>query len=98
MKSVIHIANLKCSGCAKTINNKLLKLSGINSVVINQADSSIEVVYPQEDDLQMIKRTLRSLGYPEINEPNLIAHKAKSYTSCLIGKMTTEKSFLNRLS
>lgn len=91
MKSRIFIANLKCGGCANTINNNLIKLAGINSVNINQEESIVEVVYPREDDLQLIKKTLRSLGYPEINEPNLIKHKAKSFASCLIGRMTAEQ-------
>ena len=87
MKSIIQVANLKCGGCANTIRSNLLKLPDISTVNIDNESSLVEVDYTKQESLERIKQILSTIGYPEIHKSNSIAHKAKSYASCLLGRM-----------
>jgi copper chaperone len=84
----IVVQNLKCSGCASTIENKLNHLFNIANVDID-VENSI-VMFDYEDELALLdaKETLKILGYPEVGEVNSLGTRAKSYMSCAIGKMS----------
>jgi hypothetical protein len=64
----------------------LMKLSGVRTVEINKDEEKVTIGgedYKRED----VIAKLSSMGYPESGHNDLM-HKAKSYVSCAIGKMS----------
>ena len=88
METTIHIQNLKCGGCANTINKGISSIEAIQNVSVNVDESTVTFSYGTEDQLNEVKNKLKSLGYPEDGEANTLGDKAKSYVSCAIGKMS----------
>ena len=86
-RECIHIANLKCSGCAATIRDRLTKISQVEVHHINEEEGLVELSYPDAATRQLIKDKLYSLGYPEVTEENGLLLQAKSYASCMIGRL-----------
>ena len=84
----IIIANLKCSGCEKTIKNKLSEIEGVENVVVNHGEDSVTVNYDGNVTREMITEKLHSLGYPEATEENGLLLQLKSYASCMVGRMS----------
>lgn len=82
----IHIANLKCEGCATTITNELLKLTGVTNVKVDNDSDTVTFSYVNIDRKTLINK-LHELGYPEATEENGMLLKLKSYTSCMIGRI-----------
>lgn len=87
MKTTVQIQNLKCNGCASTINNKLSGLKDINEVSVDVENDSVSFEYKTKENLETVKKELHKLGYPLVGEDNKLTTKAKSYVSCAIGKM-----------
>lgn len=81
----IKVANIKCGGCAKTIQNSLKK-AGFSEISINIQDQ--EVSFRGEDKARAL-RILSGLGYPQTTtaEAGSLLKKARSYFSCAIGKL-----------
>lgn len=82
----IIVANLKCNGCASTINKELLKIEGIKSVEVAIEKDTITLSH-ENVPRNIIINKLHSLGYPEATEKNGLLLQLKSYTSCMIGKI-----------
>ncbi len=82
----IKIANLKCGGCASTINKELLALNGVDDVKVNKETDSVTITYKDEVRPSILERLLQ-LGYPEATEKNGLLLQLKSYSSCMIGKI-----------
>ena len=87
MKTTIQIQNLKCHGCASTINNKLSGLDNINDVSVDVDNDTVSFEYDSEKTLEIVKNELYKLGYPLVGEDNKLPTKAKSYVSCAIGRI-----------
>lgn len=88
MKATIHIQNLKCGGCAKTITSKVSALSNISNVSVDVESSSVSFNYSDFTDAVLVKEKLKSIGYPSIDMNNSTISKAKSFVSCASGKMS----------
>ena len=86
----IHVDNLKCGGCAHTIEKSLAAIPGVNAIAV--APEKGEVAFKADAALRpKVAETLRGLGYPETGTVTGLAAgvaNAKSYVSCAIGKMT----------
>ncbi len=89
MKTIVHIQNLKCGGCATTITKKLNALDDVSDVVVGVEDTSVTFEYSEEHTLDVVKKTLSEIGYPEDGDVNNLTTKAKSYVSCAFGKITS---------
>ena len=83
----IIIANLKCSGCATTIKKELEKIEGVHNVLVYPEKDSVDLSY-ENLERDVIIQKLHSLGYPEATEKNGLLLQLKSYTSCMIGKIS----------
>ena len=94
-KAEIIIENLKCHGCASTIQKGLLKFDEVEKVDINIEESIIGITYDEtKGNLDNYKKKLSTLGYPEAGNNDTIS-VVKSYVSCAIGKVGADKkSFL----
>ena len=88
---IIHVDNIKCGGCANSINKKLLELDGITDVTIDIDEGAVTV---QPEELSDNQRTeviaaLGAMGYPQkgtVDGMASVKAKATSYVSCAIGK------------
>ncbi|GGG51276.1 heavy-metal-associated domain-containing protein [Bizionia arctica] len=87
MNTSIIVQNLKCGGCANTITNKLSKIKNISDLEIDIEGSKISFNYLHDDDISLVKETLKKIGYPLDLDQNTIVSKAKSYISCATGKL-----------
>ena len=88
MNTKVQIQNLKCSGCEATILRKLSELDNIDKVIVSQDDNTVSFNYKAKKDVEMVKNTLKKLGYPLEGVKNRLDTKAKSYVSCAIGRIS----------
>jgi len=88
MKTTLKLQNVKCGGCTNGIMVRLLKISGINSVQIDDGSSEVSFTYETVNDLAMAERALIQMGYPPEDAENTIFDKAKSFISCATGKLS----------
>jgi len=87
MEKLFFIQNLKCGGCANTIKKEIEQIEGVSNVIVNTDDDSVKLNSVNDVDLLIVER-LNKLGYPVITEENTILKKAKSYVSCMIGRVS----------
>ena len=80
---------MKCGGCANTISKKLNALDDVSDVLVEIEDNSVTFEYSEAHTLDIVKKTLADIGYPEDGEANSLTSKAKSYVSCAFGKITS---------
>ena len=85
MTTTIHIENLKCGGCASTIKKGILGIDSVNTVEVDVETSEVKISHAN-NVVDSIKEKLSNLGYPESGDKNTIAHKAKSFVSCAVGR------------
>ena len=88
MKQTLEVQNLRCGGCANTITKKLNDVPNISEIEIDIENSKISFDYKSAEDAIAAKNKLKSLGYPEVDEPNSILDKGKSFVSCATGKLS----------
>lgn len=89
MQNSIIVENIKCAGCMNSIKKALLDLNGVENVSI---DKDTETVNVEGSTLrEEIVGKLAQLGYPEKGNNSLI-HKAKSFVSCAVGRMSDDVS------
>lgn len=89
MESTLQIQNLKCGGCAHTIETRLNELEGISNIIVDNDAHSVSFNYNKIKELESAKTVLSTLGYPVAGASNPLTKKAKSFVSCAIGKMNT---------
>lgn len=85
MSYKIEVENIKCNGCAKSINSSLIKLEGVKAVEVD-IENEIVFISGDESTKDQVVSQLSSMGYPEKGHNDLVS-QAKSYLSCAIGKM-----------
>ena len=87
----ILIDNLKCGGCANSIKTQLLRLDGVQEVVVNKAENAVDIVHTEGVSRQTLTDTLARLGYPETGSTqgfDALGAQVKSFVSCAIGRLT----------
>jgi copper chaperone CopZ len=87
-KYEIQVENIKCGGCMNSIKKAIAAIAGVQAVEVLKETETV-LVEGAADLRQSITEKLASLGYPEKGNNNLI-HKAKSFVSCAIGRVTAE--------
>lgn len=89
MKTVqIEIQNLKCHGCAHTIETQLSKIKGVSKVNVDNNTNMVSIDLMDTDQLSTIIESLAKMGYPALGEDNNLSLKAKSFVSCAVGRLT----------
>jgi copper chaperone len=89
----IKVDNLKCGGCATSIEMGLLAMNGVAKAHVFEESNEVDVTYEEGTDLAGIKAKLKQLGYPEAGSTegiDKIAANVKSYVSCAIGKLNNK--------
>lgn len=90
MKHIIEVENIKCGGCANTIETRLGKLDGVSAVQVEVDQGRVTVEAGDADRARLAEALLRS-GYPEKGTAEGIkaaSARAKSFVSCAIGRMS----------
>jgi copper chaperone len=85
----IDIENLKCGGCANSIQKNLLQLAEVQSVEVDVERAQVQVDCTATA-LDEVKSVLQSLGYPErgsVQGLESVSSKAKSFVSCAVGRI-----------
>jgi len=89
MKHIIDVENIKCGGCANTIETRLKKLDAVTQVSVDVEQGRVTVEAADDRREQLVETLLHS-GYPEKGTAaglKAAKAKAKSFVSCAIGKM-----------
>jgi len=87
---LIKVDNLKCGGCATSIEMGLLAMKGVTKAHVMQDTGEVDVTFEKGVDAGEIKEKLKHLGYPESGTTEGLekfATNVKSYVSCAIGKL-----------
>lgn len=61
---VLKVQNLKCSGCAHTITQKLAALHLLKDIKVAADENTVAFSYLQQNDLDQAKKVLADMGYP----------------------------------
>ncbi|MGE5640816.1 MAG: heavy-metal-associated domain-containing protein [Clostridia bacterium] len=89
MELRIEVENVKCGGCARTIEKNLRADARISSVSVDPA-AGIVTLEASADVRAEAAATLARLGYPErgsVEGLKAATAAAKSFVSCAIGRM-----------
>ena len=81
------VDNIRCSGCTNIIRKKIKEEFSIDSVEIN-IEKKIISFDISEHKINDVYKMLLDIGYPKFGDSNNIITKAKSFTSCAIGKLS----------
>jgi len=95
VKKSYEVYNIKCGGCAGTVKSKLRdKFPDIEVSLESDPRVVSATIHTEEEEVYLLQ-TLKSLGYPSIHEDvgglEGALLKGKSFVSCAIGKMSSEK-------
>ncbi len=88
MNERLFVANMKCSGCAHSIQTKLGEINGVDSAMVDLENDAIDISYDSLTTRSTIIQKLHDMGYPEAIEENGLLLQLKSYANCMIGRMT----------
>lgn len=84
MKTTLAVENIKCGGCSKSIQSKLERI--VSAVEVDIEKGEVSFAHDEEAKISEVKSALERMGYPALGQSKL-SHKAKSYVSCMIGRM-----------
>jgi len=94
MQQTFQVENVKCGGCAATLKKKLEPLFGAVEVNLDVHPRQITLEIG-DDRMDELKSALRDIGYPLSSERlgfvDTASTKMKSFVSCAVGRMETEK-------
>jgi len=89
MEHIIEVENIRCGGCASTIEKQLRKLGSVSSVSVDIEAGKVTVESAADDREQLVATLLRN-GYPEKGSAEgfkAAQARARSFVSCAIGKL-----------
>jgi copper chaperone len=86
----IHVENIKCGGCEKSIIKGISAIEGITDI---QIDRDQQMVSVRADDAlrSTLVAKLKAMGYPEqgsVSGLDAGLANAKSFVSCAIGRVS----------
>lgn len=84
----IEVENLKCGGCARSIQKGLSEVPGITNIEVDNERRLVKFVGAEALRVQVADK-LRSMGYPEkgtIEGLRAGLANAKSFVNCAIGR------------
>lgn len=88
MTHTFIVENIKCGGCVNSIRRGLEGLSGVKTAKPDNVEGTVEVDFDENTIAEnAIAAKLADMGYPSSGE-NTFGRKAKSYVSCMIGRIS----------
>jgi copper chaperone len=89
MVQIFEVENIKCGGCMNSIRKALEQTPGVNAARPDNQAGIVEVDFDEAVlSPERISSALSDLGYPPAGDHSL-GKKARSYVSCLVGRMST---------
>jgi copper chaperone len=88
MELAFEVDNIKCGGCARSIERALKEVPQVSAVGVD-VDAGRVTVSAQADVREPVREALLRLGYPERGTASGLSAasaKAKSFVSCAIGR------------
>ena len=88
MELAFEVENIKCGGCARSIERALKEVSGVARGDIDVDAGRVTVSAPEAARVP-VRDALMRLGYPERGAASgmtAVGAKAKSFVSCAIGR------------
>ena len=90
MTQVFEVENIKCNGCMNTIRKGLEQMPGVQTAQPENEHGTVTIEFDEKlVSSEALADKLSDMGYPQVGENNL-GKKAKSYVSCMIGRVTAE--------
>jgi copper chaperone len=89
VKHRFEVVNIKCAGCARSIERALRADPRVSAVAVDVAAGLVSVEAAAEAIDQALATLLR-LGYPETGSAEgieALKAKAKSFVSCAVGRL-----------
>ena len=86
----VHVENIKCGGCAKSIIKGLSSIGGLSNIVIDRDQLLISMTADASFRETLVSK-LKSMGYPEQGSVSGLGAglaNAKSFVSCAIGRVS----------
>jgi len=86
----VHVENIKCGGCEKSIIKGLNSIEGLSNIVIDRDQQLISVTADASLREALVSK-LKSMGYPEhgsVSGFEAGLTNAKSFVSCAIGRVS----------
>ncbi len=87
MRTTLNIQNLKCGGCENQVSTQISKIEGISDVVVSNEQDTVSFDYNRLSRVEEVINQLAKMGYPLVGDKNTLGQKAKSYVSCMAGRM-----------
>lgn len=93
MRSVVyetfHVDNMKCRGCATTIEQEVGRLYSVDFVKADPDRGTVRVMFtnPYGDTRDQVLSKLKQLGYPQEGTSTKL-DAAKSMVSCALGRLS----------
>lgn len=84
---LLEVENIKCEGCARGIKRELQQLDSDIFIGVDINNGKIKITGPGVMNKSVYLNKLKQMGYSEKGLSNIL-DKAKSYVSCMIGKIT----------
>ncbi|WP_353571750.1 heavy metal-associated domain-containing protein [Candidatus Albibeggiatoa sp. nov. BB20] len=88
MSEQINVENIKCGGCANSIQKGLLKIDGVEAVEVDIEQGAVNI--EGSADREALIKSLLSMGYPEkgsVEGLHALKAKATSFVSCAVGRI-----------
>ena len=93
MQFSLTVDNIKCGGCANSIQTKLAELDGVSDIQVTIEAGLVDFKAENDAAAASVKDKLLSMGYPEtgsVEGLSAVGAKAKSFVSCAVGKISDE--------
>lgn len=74
MRTTVHIQNLICDACVKTITNRLTELKHISEVAIDLGKETASFDFFTKHDFEHAKHVLEMMGYPILGHDNILSN------------------------
>ena len=86
----VHVENIKCGGCEKSIIKGLTSIEGLSNIAIDRDQQSIRMTADASLREALVSK-LKSMGYPEhgsVSGLDAGLANAKSFVSCAVGRVS----------
>lgn len=86
----VHVENIKCGGCEKSIVKGLSSIEGLSNIEIDREQQLVSVTADASLRDALVAK-LKSMGYPEQGSVSGLEAgltNAKSFVSCAIGRVS----------
>jgi len=86
----VHVENIKCGGCEKSIIKGLTSIEGLSNIEIDRDQHLISATADASLRDALVSK-LKSMGYPEhgsVSGLDAGLANAKSFVSCAIGRIS----------